>query len=422
MPDAAGTRPGDRALAVGLGLAAFALYLGIGLSLHFQAPRLFHYLDQVFDADVPARVIDLTRPQGPHHRTHYHPLLVVLLNPLGFGLRAVFRGLGLEQAGRVAAIVLCAAAGGLTVGLFSVLLGRLGLARLPRGLWTLVFALSASQLVFASVPESWAFSGLALVGLFVLGARPRPPRDGLVLAGAAAFGMAVTNLAAAVLVRARWLLDGGRAAALRGLLRYVLLVLLVTALVGTLGALVYPGATPFYRLDRLARDDRLSFVRTLEPSVLARRGTAVAAHLLFFNLAAPRILVTETGTPRTAVDFPDPSPGMLRPAGVGHAVAWAAVLVLAASALVRGGREPLLLVLALWVALQAALHLVFGTSLFLYSCQWTSSLVALAAAGTNLRLGASRAQSAIAAGLALLQAATNGPFLREVLLHFSELR
>jgi len=190
-----------------LGLGFFALYLGWGLAFHFQSPRLFFYLDEVFDADIPSRIIDLTRVQGPHPRSQYHPLFVLLLNPLGFGLRALLRsGLGVEGSGRVAAIALCSAAGGVAVALFARLLLGLGLPPLRAALWTLVFGLSASQLVFASLPESWAFSGLALVALFTLGVRPRPPRDGLVLAGIAAFGMAVTNLGAAALVRARWLL------------------------------------------------------------------------------------------------------------------------------------------------------------------------------------------------------------------------
>ena len=38
-----------------LGLGFFALYLGWGLAFHMQSPRLFFYLDEVFDADIPGR-------------------------------------------------------------------------------------------------------------------------------------------------------------------------------------------------------------------------------------------------------------------------------------------------------------------------------------------------------------------------------
>ena len=410
--------PGPALVSWGLGLGFFALYLGFGLAFHFASPRLFYYLDQLFDADVPSRIMDLTRPQGPHLRAQFHPLFVLLLNPLGFALRVVLRVLGVEASGRVAAIALCASAGAAGVAVFSVLLRGLGLASLRVVLWSLVFGLSASELFFGSVPESWIFSGLGLLVLFALGARPRPPRDGLVVAGTAAFGMAVTNLAAVLLVRARWLASEGRRVG--GLARCLLLVLLATALLSALQSALYPGASPFYRVDPLAREDRQSFVRGFAPQALAERAGGVLAHLFFFNLTAPRLLVTETGTPRTIVDFPDPSPAALRPLGAAHAVLWAALLLLGARGLLRV-RDPLPLALLLWLLLQAALHLIFGTSLFLYSCQWTFTVVALAAVGTD-RLGLGRALDVGLTALLGLQALANASFLLEILRLFAEPR
>ena len=402
----------------GLALGFFALYLGWGLAFHLRSPRLFYYLDEAFDADIPSRIMDLTRPQGPHLRAQFHPLFVLLLNPIGVALRAGLRGLGVEASGRAAAIALSAAAGGGGVAVFSVLLRGLGLASLRVVLWSLVFGLSASQFVFGSLPESWIFSGLSLLVLFALGTRPRPPRDGLVVAGTAAFGMAVTNLAAAVLVRARWLVSESRVGRLvGGLARYLLLVLLATALLSALQSVVYPGASPFYRADPLAREDRQSFVRNFE---LAERTGDLLAHLFFFDLTAPRLLVTETGTPRTTVDFPDPSLAALRPEGAVHAVLWTALLFLAGWGLLRM-REPLPLALLLWLALQAALHLAFGTSLFLYSCQWTFAVVALVAVGTD-RLSPPRALDASLLALVGLQALANTAFLLEILRVFAEPR
>lgn len=409
-------------LAPALGLGFFALYLGWGLAFHVHSPRLFFYLDEVFDADIPSRIIDLTRVQGPHPRSQYHPLFVLLLNPLGFALRALLRsGLGIEASGRVAAIILCSTAGGAAAAAFARLLIGLGLAPLRAALFTLVFGLSASQLVFASLPESWIFSGLALVLLFVFGTRPAPARDGLVLAGAAAFGMAVTNLGAAALVRARWLVAERRpAAVLVGLARYLSLVLVLTALLATVQAVLYPGTTPFYRLETLNRDDRLSFVQAPTASALLGRAREVAAHLLLFDLVAPRLLVTETGTPRTIVDFPEATPSAFRVTGALHAVLWLGLLVLSVSGLLRT-RDPLIVALALWLASQAALHMVFGSSLFLYSCQWTFAVIALAAVGTN-RLGPNRGLDAALVALVALQVWTNTVFLLEILRLFAQER
>ena len=120
------------------------------------------------------------------------------------------------------------------------------------------------------------------------------------------------------------------------------------------------------------------------------------------------------------MDFPDPSLAALRPEGAVHAVLWTVLLLLAGRGLVRV-REPLPLALLLWLALQAALHLVFGTSLFLYSCQWTFALAALAAVGTD-RLGPARALDLSLLALVGLQAVANTSFLLEVLRVFAEPR
>jgi hypothetical protein len=99
-------------------------------------------------------------------------------------------------------------------------------------------------------------------------------------------------------------------------------------------------------------------------------------------------------------------------------VIWGVLLVLAIPGLARR-REPLVAALGLWVALQAALHLFFGTSLFLYSGQWTFAVVALAATGMERAPGAPRIADAAPFVLAGLQALTNGPLLLEILRVFA---
>src|SRR5262249_1756087 len=84
------------------------LYTTVGLAFHRTTPMPFAYLAELFAADVPSRIIALTRFAGPHSRTQYHPLFVLLLNPVGVALRAGLRAFGVEQAGRAAAILLCA--------------------------------------------------------------------------------------------------------------------------------------------------------------------------------------------------------------------------------------------------------------------------------------------------------------------------
>src|SRR4029450_9744077 len=135
----------DALPAVGLLLAFLALYASTGVALQRAAPMAYAYLDQLFDADVPSRIIDITRFAGPHHRTQYHPLFVLLLNPVGVGLKGLLRLFDVDQAGRLAASLLCALAGAASVAAFFRLLRKNGLDTPTAAAWSAVFGLSASH-------------------------------------------------------------------------------------------------------------------------------------------------------------------------------------------------------------------------------------------------------------------------------------
>src|SRR4029079_2196396 len=91
---------------------------------------------------------------------------------------------------------------------------------------------SATQIIFSTMPETYVFSALSLAVLFAIGARATAPRDGLVAAGVASFGMVTTNLGAALLVRLHWLDRRQPWTVVRTMVVYVLLVFAVTAALG----------------------------------------------------------------------------------------------------------------------------------------------------------------------------------------------
>jgi hypothetical protein len=381
-----GTRVGREALA--LGLLFGLLYAALAVRLHSE-PRLFEHLDQIFDADLGLWTIDIARPQGPHERTTIHPLSVLLLNPLGSALRWLLQALGVPFAARLAAALLCAVAGGAAAGVFRILVHRLGVPSARAWAWTLVFATSASQIVFASVPESFVFSALSLLAVFTVAGGHGARETSRIAAGVASFGITITNLGAVALARAAslpWRMQWRRAAA--ALVRHVAVVLLVAALLSVVQAAVYPTARAFFVPEPLGKAYRLSFVSSLAPRALAARGVEVASHLGFVCLAAPEVTVRQTDVSGTKVDFPPIPWRDLRPPGAVHAVLWALLLVAAARGLggvvaSRASSRGLVTALLLWLGSQAALHLVFGTSLFLYSEDWTFALVALTASGVE---------------------------------------
>jgi len=417
-PDSPRGVPGKVACALG---AAFAvLYLALGLHLHQEAPRLFARLDLAFDADVPSRIIDLTRAGGAHYRTQLHPLFVLLLNPIGLLLRALLRGLGTESSGRLAAIAMCALAGGAGVGLFARLVGGWLASRAAALAWTLVFALSASQIVFASLPETFVFSGTTLLAAALVVGHPRGGFAGRLALSVASFGMAVSNLAAVGLLRLEAAWNDGPRRAFREAAVLVVATVAATVPLAALQLALYPRTVPFYEVGGVARDDHLSFYRSASAGAAATRLVEVTAHLAFFNLAAPRLYVHGAGSEWPTVDFAAAEAGALRTAGLGHAVVWAVVLVLAAATILgsRASLPPPARALLAWLGLHAVLHSVFGLSLFLYSCQWTFAVVALGALGFDRWTVASPARAMAAIGvplfLASLQLAANAGLVADL--------
>jgi hypothetical protein len=408
-----------------------AVYAIVGTLLVQHAPLLFTDLDRAFDADLGSWTIDIARPQGPHLRTRIHPLSVLLLNPLGSAIRAGLRMSNVGLAARHAAQLVCALAGGLAVGAFRSLLGRLGVAALRARLWTLVFATSATQVVFSTLPESYAFSALSLSAAFVVAAGRRPARWARLAAGVFAFGVTITNLAAVVLARASDL-DWRRTwRSLRTCAAHTLAVLLVAAGLSLVQRAVYPTAGLFFvpRGAILSYDAYLFVPETAIEAV--DRLAGVASHVGFACLAAPQLQVLGGQTPRPVVQFADIAILTPTPVSAVHWLLWCGVLVQAVrgtvsrrpggAAAVDDRRRGVVVALWLWLGFVVALHCVFGTWLFLYSGHWVFALVAVAASGTE---AASRAAGRIATvllvALVTLQVAAQTRLVAQLLAVFSE--
>lgn len=401
----------------------FALaYAALATTFFTRAPRLFDHLDQAFDADLGLWTIYLTRLSGPFFHNPVHPLIPLLLLPWGASLRELLRWCGVEMAGRLAAGLLCAVAGGATVGVFRLLLERLGVGSARARGFTLVFALSATQVVFSSLPESYAFSALGLVLVFWTAASPKRSPAARLAAGVFAFGVTATNLVAVVLGHLDRRRDGQRAPGVA--LRSAGLVLLAAAALAVLQPALFPGARPFFLTGPLRGGYAMSLVRPSSPRELAERTATVASHLVFVGLAAPHVTVDEVSRPRVSIDFePSPIPA-LRPAGAAHAVLWGVLVATALWGLRRGGKEKRGVSIALlgWLAFVGTLHLFFGVSLFLYSGHWVFAVVALTAAGLEVSAAGGvggRLIDAVVVLSAVLQAAANASLVADVLRIFS---
>jgi hypothetical protein len=406
-------------------LAFVVLYAAVAMLLFRHAPRLFADLDEAFDADLGSWTVDLARPQGPHLRTPIHPLSILLLNPLGSAIRTVLRAAHVDLAARLAAQWLCAVAGALAVGVFRVLLARIGVGTARARLWTLLYATSATQVVFSTLPESYAFSALSLVLVFAVAAGRRPAWWARLAAGVLAFGVTVTNLVAVALARASDL-DWRRAG--RSLLTWsahVGAVLLATAALSLVQRALYPTAPLFFAAGGLAGGyaSYLSVPDTAGEAV--KRLAGVVSHVGFAGLCAPALQLVGPASAR-GVRFADVPLLTPTPLSAVHWLLWALVLFQAVRGTVTAGARGapfaagrasgVVAALWLWLAFVVVLHCVFGTWLFLYSGHWVFALVAVAARGIEARDDTiRRTATALLVVLVILQvAAHTGLVLRLV--------
>jgi hypothetical protein len=406
-------RPPRLAIAA-LASLAFSFGLYFTVATRFASGRMFGRAGLVLGTDAPRVIADLTRYDANHYRTKVHPLFVLLLNPLGHALK---ESLGQP---RVSAMLLNSGFAALAVALFHLLLRLSGVAAGRASLWTAMFGLSASQLFFGSLPETYAFSGASLLLLYVLFAAGRALGAGFVAASVFSFGITVTNLAMAVWLRARalpWGPDPWRLAP--RLVRYTAAVAAITAGLGMLQASWYPRARLFFGPAALLEEAQYVFLPG-NASTLAARGGDVLANGFVFNLAAPQLQVDKVGHRHPKTAFPRPSPAALRPAGVAHVLLWSALLWAAAVCGARHAlhRQAAVQALLGGVAFQLGLHSVYGETLFLYSCHWTFAILASAALAIERGLLARpewSGRAALALGaLVGLQAANNAAFLYEL--------
>jgi len=411
---------GFRSEIAGFALVFALAYGSLATLLHREAPLLYATLDRAFDADLELWTIDLARPQGPHERTRIHPISVLLLNPAGSALRGPLRMAGAERTAWLASGLLCAVAGGIAVGAFRALLARLGVARSRARLWTLLFGCSATQIFFSAVPESYAFSALSLVLVFVVAAGRDSSPLARVAAGVFSFGITATNLVAVGLASATAAArrrPGGR---LRACTVELGAVLLTTAALSLAQRAVYPTAPLFFVPGPLPPGQAEGIAVPPTVGAALARAAAVASHLGFTGLAAPRLMVGLDANGHTIVDFAKTAILTPTPAAAGHWLLWALVLVQAGRGLTSAAPTPATRALALWLGFEAALHLFFGTSLFLYSGHWVFAVVALAAAGLEVRpFGAPRVTAAALLALLGLQLAANATLVRQLLTTFA---
>jgi hypothetical protein len=323
-----------------------------------------------FGADSPRVFANLTDRLSNHYRTSVHPLFSLLV---ASPILLATHGLQVPEFRAVLAALSVNAA--LVTGILYIVL-RLFLPLLDAVLYSVLFLSSAAFIFWFGTPETFAWGGMSLLVALLIGAAAPFGRGWctMVLASALTLSFTVTN----------WM--GGLAAALvsQPLRRAVQASVYAFALVAVLTPvqyMVFPSAGKFL----YAREEQHYLKRDL-----LEKGATNAANFWVGSLLASR--------PTLYPPYKDAQHGSLGStngdlAAVGRiaGIAWLALLGMGLWASVRDARfRSLKIALALMLAGQAALHLVYVDEPFLYAAHYLPLLIVLAALSstTSLRLGA----------------------------------
>ena len=358
----------DTLLALGLGLVGMAVSLWAFVQTN-RVPEIHTMFNLFFQGDVARVAENLVSTGGNHGRTSVHPLFAILLYPFGKLLTL----LGVDPL--TAAKTLIVLVMGANAALFSLTARLLGLPRFAVGLFSLLFMMTASFMFWGGVVESFPFSCFAVLTALFMMFRVKTAHWGWwMVVNVLTLGFLVTN----------WMF-GLIAMAVRLKLKPFLAICMASfSLVVVLSVIqnaTFEKAALFFNPNTLVRE--ANFVQpAMEAEGIYEEGWRPIANLrniyVTTVVATPVYVQQQTNmrlsTTNQNSGFPD---GEIAP--VIAVVAWVVLLGLGVwgAALRRDIRLPLMGA-GLLLALQTALHLIYGEVTFLYSLSWMPLLMLFA--------------------------------------------
>jgi hypothetical protein len=343
--------------------AAFCVWWVTGLNEHIRTLTDTRADDVWFEADVARVVDDMSSPGANHHRTSVHPLFPLVTIPLVGVCMKVF-GLSKMQAVRL----VVAGSAALWLALFYTLLRLLRCRRLDAVVFSLVAASSAGAMYWSAIPETYLLGSVTIISVLIVAAvaeRRQIPVWLDVAIGAASLSILITNFMVwlASLV-SRYRLQRGIQLASNA---FAIVVLL-------------------WAVEKYLLPSSQFFLGGHEKTGAPPAGSALMV-IFLHSLVAP-----ETWTlPNSPGSWPifslqHTALGQIGVLKILAIASWICLLCAAVWALARLPLYPRFrATLALSIAGQVALHLVYGNETFLYALDWIPLLVTAAALATLAR-------------------------------------
>ncbi|MDH3284001.1 MAG: DUF6080 domain-containing protein [Acidobacteriota bacterium] len=403
------------ACAPALFLGFYALYVALGTALILKYPS-YEFLGMDHWEWIGKEWAD-------YHKGA-HPLLMLFLQPFRLVI-SLFPAIHASLLAVLLNALFGAAGVSLAFLVFRAVVRRIVVA----GLLAILFGLTTSQLVFGSVPESYALAACSVIFTYLVFVRSLQrrelPRPTWLLAGLLSFGVTFTNFAQTIFAFAGTVLSIRQQSPLRAVLRYVVLVVAVCAVLALVQRAAVPRSKLFFLPETIERETSYTLEYGFRP---VKIGKNLVSQFFLTNVLASDLIVgrtrsLSTGTGTTAQTTRYIPLGVktldvrgLR--GLAGAVLWSALLLAGFFYNLRDAaadrRSRLYLgVLVCAVSFNLLLHSIYGTSeIFVHSANFTFPVLLLA---TNRRLLDHFLGRACLAALVVIVAMNNLDFILEIL-------
>lgn len=361
----------------GILLAIFFLftYLIFAETINFPG---FRTLDQFFDTDISewlGRLTSTTLEAASSVRA-VHPAVLLFLRPLVWLISILLDGDRLQGV-----FLLNALAGASCVLLMWLIVKRASGDTAYSLIFATLLGVSSSHLLLSSMLETYIYSALALLFFTFLIQSERTSLKFTVPAGVLVFGITITNLIQTCIL---YVFNYPR---IKVIIKYVLMVLFITAALNLLQVRLYPNARSMFQPSNFEREGyyiwnpfELSWQTLGRYSLIAR-----AVPLYGVVAPTPFVLREELG-----VDYPNFRTYQIR-LGEFHVAAyrgladvtvkvWIVILAVAGILFVldlfKDPKQVMLpLSLALCLGFSLILHMVYGDDPMLYSPNWVYALI-----------------------------------------------
>lgn len=352
----------------GLVIAALFFCIYFLLASIFNQP-IFNFDDIFFDTDSKLyRFRFGTELYRDYYERTVHPYVLILVRPWVWMVSLFLKGDMLYGA-----LIVTALTGAVCVFLVWYFVKESSSNRLYALLIATLFGASASQLIFGSLIENYIFLAATAL-LFMVLLLKNSPMYALVITGAAAFGITISNIAQTVI--AHFMVKRN----IPQLIKYGLIVGALIIPLNLLNNFIYPGAHPYlWAVDTLQYEEKNVFEPTLQ------RANFLGRVMLLHSFVSPDPLMLKEDIPFLKV-------WMFRAAlkkapleiaryetDLGNALVAVWLVLVAVGGVLflknlfkQDNRFPFAFILI--TLFSFALHMRYGRDVFLYSANWTYAI------------------------------------------------